>query len=253
MGNEDPKETAQEQMTPRGRDKFLEMMKSKNPEYSPENDDQLLDDAHSMFSERDGELSKHKEANSKLAGFVSKDPKFGAVLGMVAGEEQKSFPYAVGRIYGKEPFELDEDGLEEFEKGYQEHLAQIEASKSAQAEASKNIEEYWKSLEAYASSNGLTEDESTALNEKIYGIAGNMLMGIIPSDIIELIHKGLNYEKDVQDAANTGVVEGRNQKIEAKIATKKEAVMPDMASNTGAGKTKSLPKSENKTDFYSKI
>jgi hypothetical protein len=249
MENEDPKETAQEQMTPRGRDKFLELIKAKNPDYAPENDDQLMDDAHSMYSERDNELGKHKEANSKLAILVGKDPKLGAVLGMIAGEDQKSFPYAVGKVYGKEAFEMDEDGLEEFEKGYQEHLTQVGATKAAQEQADKNIQEYWANLQTYASDNKLSEEEATALNDKIFGIADNMLMGIIPTDIIELIHKGLNHDRDVQEAADTGMVEGRNQKIEAKIATKKEAVMPDMATNTGAGKTKPVQTS-NKKDFY---
>jgi hypothetical protein len=250
MENEDPKETAQEQMTPRGRDKFMEMMKAKNADYNPENDDQFLDDAHSMYSERDMELGKHKEANSKLAGLVGKDPKLGAVLGMIAGEDQKSFPYAVGKVYGKEAFEMDEDALEEFEKGYQEHLTQIGATRAAQEEASKNIQEFVATFEKYISDNKLSEQEAEGLYEKINGIADNMLMGIIPADIIELIHKGLNHDQDVQEAADTGMVEGRNQKIEAKIATKKEAVMPDMATNTGAGKTKTLPKSDKK-DFYS--
>ncbi len=250
MENENPKDTAQEQMTPRGRDKFLEMMKGKNPEYNPENDDQLFDDAHEMYSSSDSELGKHKEANSKLAGLVSKDPKLGAVLGMVAGDDKKSFPYAMGKIYGKQPFELDDDGLEEFEKGYQEHLAQMEASKSAQAEAQKNIQEYWKNLGKYATDNNLSDDEKSELNDKIYGMADNFLMGDIPIEVIELVHKGVNYDKDIQDAADSGVVEGKNQKIEAKRSSMKEQIMPDLK-NTSASSKKVVP-TGNSGGFFNK-
>ena len=240
METEDPKEEAQEKMTPSGRDKFLEMMKAKNPDYNPENDDQLFDDAHEMYSNADSELGKHKEANSKLAGLVGKDPKLGAVLGMVAGDDQKSFPYAVGKIYGKQPFELDDDGLEEFEKGYQEHLAQIESSKSAQEEAQKNIQEYRKNLDKYATDNNLSDEEESKLNDKIFGVFDNMLMGIIPIEVIEIIDKGVNYDKDIQDAADSGVVEGKNQKIEAKLSTKKEQIMPDLK-NTSSSNKKVVP------------
>lgn len=236
MENENPKEDAQEKMTPRGKDKFLEMMRAKNPDYNPENDDQLFDDAHEMYSNADSELGKHKEANSKLAGLVGKDPKLGAVLGMVAGDDQKSFPYAVGKIYGKQPFELDDDGLEEFEKGYQENLAQMEASKSAQEEAQKNIQEYWKNLDKYAKDNNLSDEEKSELNDKIYSMADNMLMGIIPIDVIELVNKGVNYDKDVQDAADSGVVEGKNQKVEAKLSSKKEQIMPDLKNTSSSSK-----------------
>ena len=235
--------------TPKGRDAFIAMMQEKNPDYNPESDDQLFDDVHTMHSEMKGQLDKHQESNSKLAGLVAKDPKFGATLGMVAGEG-KSFPYAVAKVYGKQPFELEGDDLEEFEKGYQENIQQLATSKAAQDEAKKNIENYFAALDKYCTDNGISEEEKAVLNDKIYAMADNFLNGIIGEEVITYVDKGSNYDKDVQDAAEAGKVEGMNQKIDAKLK-KPEAAMPDMGTKTTGG-AKKMPAQENKS-FYAPI
>lgn len=242
---EAPEEVVAEE-TPKGRAAFMAMMQEKNPDYNPESDDQLFDDVHSMHSEMKGQLEQHQGSNAKLAGLVAKDPKFGATLGMVAGEG-KSFPYAVAKVYGKEPFELEGDDLEEFEKGYQESLVEIGASQAAQAEAKKNIEQYFADLDKYCE--GKSEEEKAALNEKIYAMADNFLNGVISIQTIELVDKGINYDQDVQDAADTGVVEGRNQKMD--MVTSKPETLPDMGAKTTGG-ARPLPKKERKS-FYDNL
>jgi hypothetical protein len=37
---------------------------------------------------------------------------------MIADENPKSFPYAVASVYGKEPFDLEGDALDEFEAAF---------------------------------------------------------------------------------------------------------------------------------------
>jgi hypothetical protein len=239
----------EENQTPKGRAAFLAMMQEKKPDYNPESDDQLFDDVHSMHSEMKGQLDKHKESNSKLAGLVAKDPKFGATLGMVAGEG-KSFPYAVSKVYGKQPFELEGNDLEEFEKGYQEQLAALAESEELQAQASANFAKSQELISKICADNELDEAQSAEIYNDIMDYADDLLMGNIKESLITEIIKGKNYDQDVQDAAEAGKVEGLNQKIDAKLK-KPEAAMPDMGTKTTGG-AKKMPIPEKKS-FYSPI
>lgn len=231
MQNQMPQEeTPQEPL--KGKAAFLASLKDEEPDYEPADDDELFERANGMR----GELGKHKESSSKLAGIIAKDPRMGAVLSMVA--DGKSYPYAHAKVFGKEAMELEGDELEEWETGYQENLEQMGASKAAIEESNKNIQQYKDDLATYCE--GRSEEEMLALNDKIYEIADNMLNGIIPMDIIELIDNGLNHDQNVQDAADTAAAEGRNTKIDMK---KRKMDMPDMGESTKSkGRPMAAPK-----------
>ncbi len=226
--------------TPKGREAFIAIMKEKNPDYAPENDDQLFDDVHEMHSSMNEELGKHRAANERLAGAAVKDPRVGKMLELIGGEQPTSFPYAHGKVYGKEGMGYEGDELEEFEKGYQENLAQLAQSKALQDEAVKNIEKSMTDLDAYCSKNGIDEVGKAAIQQKGYELADNLLMGIISEKDWELIDKGVNYDQDVQDAADTGLVEGKNQAIDNKKKSLQPEVVPNLGEGTGSGKVKQL-------------
>lgn len=247
MEEDELKKNAEQQETaPKGRAAFLDSYKKSNPDSIEDpDDDGLFDHAHSKYSEMEGKYNGMSQANEKLAELVSKDPKLGAVLSMLVGENSKSLPYAVGSVYGKEPF----DDLDEFEQGYQEQLQRLATSKEEQEKASKNIEEYQGTLEKFGKDNGLTEEQLDEVNSGIMQFAENLLMGIIPAELIDLVYKGLNYDKDVEEAAATGEVEGRNAVIENKMKEKTASTsIPDMGSTTGAGAVK--PKPSQKKSFF---
>jgi len=227
-----------------GRTAILEAYKAFNPDLEEEpGDEDLWGFANSRYADLDNQYSSLSSANTRLAKLVSDDPKLGAVLSMIAGEKPKSLPYAIASIYGKEPFELDGEFLEEFEQGYQDNLRQLAADKKMREEANRNIEEYKTNLIQYGQDNGLNENELMSLNEKVYEVADNMLMGIIPIALIDVIYKGLNYDRDLQEAADTGFVEGKNQAVEAKLQQKRQAAsIPDLRSGTRTGRVAQTPK-----------
>lgn len=234
---------------PKGRQSFLSAYKEANPEASEDpDDDGLMDFAHEKYSEMEEKYKGLSGSNEKLAALVAKDPKLGAVLSMLVGDEPKSLPYAIGSVYGKEPFA----DIEDFETGYQEQLARLAASKEEQEKANKNIQEYEATMTKFGEDNGLSEQQLMEVHAGLEQFANNLLMGIIPVELIELVYKGMNYDKDVEEAAATGEVEGRNAQIEAKMkeATGTPAV-PDMGSTTGAGATK--PKPTPKRSFYDSL
>ena len=241
-----------EGQAPTGRDAILEMYRTANPNTEGDpTDDDLLGFAHQRHSDIEGRYNDLLGANQGLADKVAADPRMGAFLSMIAGEDSRSVPFAVGNVFGRDWLDGD---LEEFEKGYQEHLARLAESRAEQEQAAKNIEEYQKNLETFAKENELTEEQAAQLNDAIYADAENFLMGNIPVEYIDYKWKGMNYEKDVQEAAETGMVEGRNQTIEVK--KKKvtgEAPLPDLGNGTGAGVSRVAKKIQKKGSFFDEL
>jgi hypothetical protein len=227
-----------------GRAAILEAYKAARPDIQDDpDDDALWGFAHDRHNQVSG-------VNTKLSERISQDPRAGLMLNQFVSEG-KSLPYAMSNIFGRDWLDGD---AEEFEAGYQEHLKRLSESKAEQEQAAKNIQEYQKNLEIFAKENGLDETQAAQLNDTIYDDAENFLMGIIPIEFIDYKWKGLNYDKDVQEAAITGEVEGRNAAIDMKKKKTPAAPLPDMASGSGAGKPRTAPKPrQGKRDFFSEL
>ena len=198
----------------RGKAAYKARRKERNPEASDEaSDDDLFDDALSALSETQGKYDELAGGNKRLAELVSRDPKLAALLTMVSGENPKSVQYAVGKLFGRDLLEADDEGLEELEKGYQEHLQGLAHDREALEEASRNIEAYQGTLDKFGKDNKLSESDLDGLAGAVEKLAVDVLKGNISASFIEFVWKGLNYEKDVTDAAAAGEAEGRNKRV----------------------------------------
>ena len=236
---------------PKGRAVTLAAYKTMHPDITEEPDDEsLYDFANNRHSELEGRHNEMVGANTRLAELVTKDPKLGAVLSMLVGENPKSLPFAVSSVYGKGAFELEGDELNDYEDGHQEYLNAQAKSEAEREQAANNYQESLSRLEKYVAENGLDEEQSGKLRSGIMDLGESFLMGNIPNDVFVLIHKGLNYDRDVQEAADTGFVEGKNNVVEAKMKEKTgSGVIPDLGSGTGSGKVKKII-TKKKGSFY---
>ena len=240
-----------EQQKIRGRDAFLNRMKEKNPEYEPTDDDSFLDDIEGMYSEKSETLGKYEKSNQRLAELVASDPQLGAVLSMLVGENPKSLPYAVAKVYGKDVFNLEGEDLEEFETGYQENLKSQAESQAEYEEQQANVAQYKKDLEEYCKSQGYDDAKKGELHDNIMAMANDILMGKIPMEVIERQDKGMSYDQDVQEAADTGYVEGKNERIDMKKKT--VGSMPDLNNITAAGPARPVRPPRSKGSFFDEI
>lgn len=240
-----------EQQKIRGRDAFLNRMKEKNPEYEPADDDSFLDDIEGMYREKDETLGKYEKSSQRLAELVASDPQLGAVLSMLVGDEPKSLPYAVAKVYGKDVFNLEGEDLEAFETGYQENLKSQAESQAEYEEQQANVSQYKKDLAEYCKAQGYDEAKKSELHDNIMAMANDILMGKIPMEVIERQDKGMSYDQDVQEAADTGYVEGKNERIDMK--KKSVGTMPDLNNITAAGPARPVRPPRSKGSFFDEI
>lgn len=228
------------------RDALLARIKQNNPDYEPADDEDLYGQIDEMYNSTNSELEGHRSANKNLAGLVGKDPRFGGVLSMV--KEGKSYPYAHAKMYGKEALELEDEDLEKWEEGYQENLAALAESEQLQIQAQENFTESMSRLKAYCDKNGHDETRYNELLQSITQYAEDMLMGKISDSLFAEVDKGQTYDEDIQEAAETGKVEGMNQKIDMKL--EKPSTVPDMGSKTVMKSNVKMPA---KGSFYDAV
>jgi hypothetical protein len=237
---------------PKGRAAMLARYRGNNPEAGDDIDDEALwEYANNGHAELEGKYNQLNGANSRLAELVGKDPKMASVLSMLAGDNPKSMPYAMGTVYGRDFMDGD---LEEFEAGYQENLKQLAESKKVQAEAEKNIGESILNIEKYVAENGLPEEQAKGLHAGIMDFAENLLMGKIPVELVDLVYKGLNYEKDMQEAADTGFVEGANKKVRATMKAKTDpSIPPSLGTGANTGEVSKPRPPKKKGSFFDAV
>jgi hypothetical protein len=225
-------EGTQEVETPKGRAAMLSMYREDNPDFGEEDvdDDTLYNYAGSKLSDISGKYKDVTEANGKLTELIQSDPQLGLFLSLLLGG--KSLPASLGEIFGKDYFSQSSEEMESGHKSYLEREAKIKEDVAA---AQKNLEQYEKDLADYKKAEGMSEEDATKLDNAIQEAADNLLMGKIDRNFIEYIWKAINYDKDVQDALQTGEVQGKNATIDNKLHTsKKQPNLPKFGGGTSA-------------------
>lgn len=237
----------------RGRAGVMAKYKAANPDVTEDpTDEQLWEYAGNDYDELKSSRNKVVEGNKGLQEYVAKDPRFGAAIGMSFGDGDDKIPFmqALGRLFGKDAFEDNEDfikGVEEFNKKHNDTLAE-------QEQANRNFEELTiPRLEQYQKGNDVDDEMMGKIGTVLVTMAEGLLMGDISLELIELAHKGITRDQDVQDAADTGVVEGRNEKIRVeKKNFEEQEPLPSLNNATGAGKVP-VKKHEEKGSYYDEM
>lgn len=244
----------QEETPIRGRAAAMERYRTANPdiENDPEDDD-LYDYAISQADDYKGRYDKQQEINSALAERISEDPRLGALIAGIMDTDEdgnkKNPAYVIAKLYGKDFLE-DEDSLDELNKGYAEYLDGSKQSKEAGEKASQNFIKSMDDVDKYAQTNGLGDEQIEQLRQSLVQSADDILNGIFSPAFIETVAKGLTYDADVQEAADTGYVEGKNTKIEAKM--KETPDIPSMGGTTNVQRKADAPKQE-KGSFFDEM
>lgn len=222
-----------QEQPPKGRAAMMAMYKERNPETSDEPDDDTLFDwagkGYSQHDEVKGKYDSLNGANEKLAAVVAEDPRFAKFMAMVAHGE--NLMYALGSVFGNILDELSTEDLEQLRKGQDEFKARFSKVK-------ENFDSYTASLKKYGEENGLEQELVDRIDDAINDIADAFADRVIPEELIELVHKGLEAENISVAELEAAKIAGANDAIDAMKGKKAEATpVPDVVGGKGSKKT----------------
>lgn len=239
-----------EEETPRGRAAAIQRWREANKDFEGDpDDDDLYDYALGQADEWKGKYDGQNEVNAALAERIAQDPKIGALIAGVM--EDKNPAYVLAKLYGND-FMEDEEALEAMQEGYAEYLEGVNQTKAQGEKAQENFLESMKRVDAYAEANGVGEEQIEELRMSLVQAADDMLNGVFSDSFIETVAKGLSHDADVQEAADTGFVEGKNEKIEMKYGKGEGDGMPSMGNASNSPRIPTA-KETRKSSFFDEM
>lgn len=193
----------------KGRNALLKRFRDANKDFTGDpSDDDLYDYAETAFGERDdykGKFEGLNTANEELARVISQEPMVARFIGMIANGAHPM--YAIGKCFGDIIDTLDEDSLEELQKGRKERTDRANQVRT-------NFQTYGETLKKYLADNKLSEEDGTRINDTILDIAEALVNGNIGVEIIDSVYKGLDYDNMREDEVNAAKLAGKNEAID---------------------------------------
>lgn len=233
------------------RESFLSRMRERMPDVDFDNEDPEV--RYGAFEKYDddlqGQLSQFKDNDGKLKELFKKDPRFASFMSDIVGGDSPSTSFV--KYFGKDVLDMsgDEEQMAKLNESNQEYLNRVAESNKLREEQDRNMEASAQDMADFKAEKSMPDDEFEKFIEECYSVVEGALMGRIDKSFLETMYKGLNYEKDIQDAAEAGVVEGRNQKIDEQLRKQSGDGVPTLNSGGKGGEKK--PVIPIKRDFYS--
>jgi len=178
------------------------------------------------------------KANQNLISVFQGEPQFGDLLrDMVKGA---TFAEAFPRHYSIEdfkPVEGDPD-QEKWTKNANVREENIKKIQQRQEEYNNNVELSRKEIETFSQENKIDDDVMGKFLSKFDAMLADVSKGKINKELLLIMKKGLDYDKDIEKAKTQGEVVGKNKNIVAQ----KEADKPKGDGLPKVGGSSELPK-----------
>ena len=184
-------------------------------------------------------IKRQMEFNQKMIDALAEDARFAQAMADVVNGRSKA-PAALARYYGNN-FLKAEEGSPEYEEMMrieEERSTEAENIRKATEEYNRNFDESMKSIVPFAEANGVDADEfRMEIEDKILI---PLLEGKWGAELLTMLKKALDYDKDTEDAFAAGEVQGRNTNIN-KMRVKASDGLPTGLSSQATPKTEEKP------------
>ena len=197
------------------------------------------------------ELEGFRENNKKIVGLFNRDPRWAQVLMRVAASEDTNPIDVLIEMYGPDILEAlqSEEGKAKISEATSKYLERMANSEAGEKERTDNYEKSIRDLVAFAQEKGLTDEQAKDVFEKVNQIGFDVIEGIYTRESYQMVYDAMNFGTAVENARKEGERDGRNAKIEEKLAkVNKPMDMPPAVGGQGASVAE--PKPRVKDDFF---
>lgn len=224
------------------RDSFREGFATRHPDIDMDDEEAYYGALDDEYNSREEELNRNREDNKKLNDMFMENPEAAYLFNdILDGKEQLgvSLMRHFGQTFKDAVDDPTDENVKAFAKAMEDHAAKIKENDELEDAFEKNAEASQETIDQWASEKGLNPEQVAATRDFINAQFANMLSGYISRDMLEMAYKGLNYDKDVAAAEETGAAQGRNEKIKEQLRKGKGDGMPMIQ---GGANTQGKPK-----------
>ena len=190
------------------RDTFRENFATRHPDVNMDDEEAYYAALDDEMNSRDEELNHYRTDNEKLNNMFLENP---------------NAAYFMNDLL---------DGKKQMGVALMEHFGDL-FKDAVNDPTAENIKAF-----ADAKGHNATPEQVDAMREFINTQFGNLVAGIISPEMLDFAYKGLNYDKDVAAAEESGQAAGRTQRIKETVKKGKGDGMPMIA---GGGQARTRP------------
>lgn len=216
------------------RDAYIDYMRSSMG-------DSFEDDDEAVFKEMMSYRKSNEDSKQRLADALGSDPRLAQVLADISNGKRGAAD-ALVRYFGKDILNAEEgtDEWNSIEEAERERLSELEDMKRNKEEYDTNIDASIPVMEDFAKEKGIDIDDF--LNETYSTLIEPIFKGLYTKELLDKLYNALHYESDIEDSFNSGVVAGRNQKIDKMRKDNTGDGMPRMGASSGVSQKHSRKK-----------
>ena len=214
------------------RDTFRESFASRHPDVNMEDEEAYYTALDDEYNSREEELKRNRENNEKLNNMFLENPNAAYFMNdLLDGKKQMGVALIeqFGELFKDAVNDPSPENVKAFADALDAHAKQIKKNDELQAQFEQNVDASETTIENWATEHKATPEQIDAMREFINTQFGNLVTGIITPEMLDFAYKGLNYDKDVAAAEETGEATGRNQRIQEKMRKGKGDGMPMIA------------------------
>lgn len=194
---------------------FLERFSKRNPDLKIDDEDAYYDAIMRYMDE----FEEYEERSNRLRENIEKSPAYAEMV--IASRGKDNFDPVIWLV---ESGQLDLDALQS-DPDYNKKLADARAayldkltsSKKLKEEQEKNMPASVEAVRVKAEEMGIDDKTTEEIVGKMYELMDDMIRGVLPLDVFEMLYKGSISDKAVEEARAEGVAEGLNKKVDDKL------------------------------------
>lgn len=234
-------------------DSYMDEFSQRNPDVDMTDDEAR----HNRYlDERDADkkqLKQYEDDYAKVNDMMYQNPNSADFLdALYGGKSAKDMAKSLIRTFGQTLKDALDDpsdeNVEAFAEAWEQNANEIKQNDAWQKEWQQNDEASQQTLAQWAADNGKTPEQMDAIKDKFAEILANYGAGIITTEMLDMVDKGMNYDGAVAQATEKGRTEGKAANAKEKIRRSKGDGMPIIGGTAQAPKP--APK-EDSDDIFS--
>lgn len=232
---------------PQPQPKWRERLHTRYPDRAFETDEDWDNAAEEAFAEDEAKMGEYAENDRLINECISADKDLSVIISKMIVDKVPFRIAADGYLTAPKP---GDDDWDYYQKSHEERLELGRQLQEQGREKIKNEAETYKAIDTYCESKGYDDtakDEFIAFINEFYN---SLSMKKISIEMLETLDNARTHDKDVKEAFEDGLIEGRNENIEAKQEKETAAQAGDGIPHfSGAGETPDEDKKPRRSFF----
>ncbi len=209
-----------------------------NGENGPQSIDDLDESINEMMDEMGLQIEENNTKNKQLLDMLYRDPKIADFID--AWMEYGSPEPALVEVFGDELEMLSTpEGREQFRGNWDSWRGRRDESERLQQEADANWDRFLERLDAWGDSKSLDNDTKAKVAIRLIDVKQKGETNSYDEEDFDMALKALRYDDAINNARQEGIINGRNQRIEAN--RRERGTTAGMPPSISGGRGMSIP------------